>query len=175
MSILIVVVVLVTVAVILYLLLHWHKQKQNRRRVHQLLYRFSQLGSKNNLVFSSQELLKESIIGVDGLHRKLLILETSDGECNNFVIDLSEVSTCRVKTLYKVFHINPIHRNAKQHVEKIVLLFEGQHEATPLEVSFYRDKKNSVRQLPELEQKARDWEVMLSKMLQGPSEKKHMG
>ena len=52
-------------------------RKSERKRRESLLKHFSEAGSKRGLSFSAQEELKNKIIGLDGLQRKLLVYEFS--------------------------------------------------------------------------------------------------
>jgi hypothetical protein len=145
-------------------------KRQRRKSISQLLHHFSELGSKNNLTFSSQELLPDCIIGVDGVHRKLLILEKRDGGYTDFVIDLNEVKSCHIKKYYDPIPIGALKaKMEEQCLNKVVLLFDNiNHNSLPLVVKFYDQAQTSIYQLAELEQKAKDWEVMLTKMLHAP-------
>ena len=56
------------------LLLLFDKQ-QKRREKKQLLQRFHQAGQEAHLTFSCQELLRNQLFGLDGVHRKMLLIE----------------------------------------------------------------------------------------------------
>src|SRR5690348_8572319 len=91
-------IILVGAVVAICLLLVWLDKKQKRKAMHQLLQTFSRTGSNHNLWFSSQEVLKDRAIGLDGIHRKILVLKRIDNlSFESFVIDLNEVKSCSVK------------------------------------------------------------------------------
>ena len=78
MSTIIVAASLVSVIIFISLILVSINNKQRQKRVTELLDHFSKLGTENNLSFSSQEILENCIIGLDGIQRKLLILKKID-------------------------------------------------------------------------------------------------
>ena len=142
----------------------FHQQK--RKRMHALFHRFSESGSKNSLTFSGQEVLSDCILGLDGMHRKLLILKVQEGAVKDTVIDLAEVKTCSVKKQYGTINIDGLkHRKLDQYLQWMGLRFEFHKGRPAIEVPFYRHPTHSLYQLQSLEQKARFWETMLSKML----------
>src|SRR5688500_14497005 len=82
------------------LLARYHRLRRNKRKG--LLRRLSRLGSQHALRFSSQERLKQCLIGLDGIGRRLLVLR-HDAVGNMLhwqVIDLQDVSRCSVQTQY---------------------------------------------------------------------------
>lgn len=134
-----------------------------------LLY-MSQLGSRYNLSFSSQEVLKDAIMGVDGVKRKLLILRGSrDTELQISLIDLNLLQSCSVKTYYGRIGVGGLkNRRLKSYVERICLHFEFENESQPLEIPFFQDREQEKDELEALEQKAFYWKTILSKMIIRP-------
>lgn len=147
--------------------------KQKRIAVNDLLQRFSQLGTNHNLSFSSQEVLKDGVIGLDGMHRKLAVLQkrNEDGYHSN-VINLGEIKTCSVKKQYGTIGSGDLQtKKPEQYLEKIVLHFEFNNGSEPVEVMFYNHIDHVIYQIAELENKAKHWEAILSKM-QAPVKKR---
>lgn len=136
----------------------------------QLLHRFSQFGSLKNLSFSSQEVLKDTVLGIDGLQRKLLIVNRLDETVyTHTVVDLAKVKACSVKKLYSAIKAGDLsNHKLDHHLQSIVLSFEMTTVETAVEVCFYRHIHDSVYSAKELEGKAKDWETILSKMLRSP-------
>ncbi len=133
--------------------------------MNQLLNHFSELGSEYKLNFSSQAILKDCVIGLDGVHRKLLIL-SSDNPFNYELIDLNDVKYCSVKKIYGTINVGALKdKKLDQYLQKIILCFEFKTQRQPIEVAFYGHIDNHIYQAAELEQKAKDWESFLSKML----------
>src|SRR6478735_3358411 len=81
-----------------FLLARYHQQLR-RKITARLLKGFSQLGSAHDINFSSQDRLGNCIIGLDGIHCRLLVMEHDDaGKIKQSrVIDLAEVSACRCR------------------------------------------------------------------------------
>lgn len=152
-----------SVAAICFLLIHIHN-KHNREAMNNLLKHFSNLGTENNLIFSSQEILKHSMLGLDGVRRKILVVTREDNFYGSFIIDLEQVRNCSVKKIYGTIKAGDL-KNQKldQYLEKIVLHFDLQNKSS-VEIVFYKHLDNHMYEALELEQKAKHWEAILSKM-----------
>lgn len=170
MSTLIVAIIIVASVAGICLLLVWINNKHKRETMNELLHHFSEAGTKNNLTFSSQEFLPDRILGLDGIHRKLLIVNRKNtNELVADVINLDEVKSCRVKKYYTAIPAGSLKsKRLEQLLESVVLYFELDNNKPPIEIAFYRQLDHHVYQLKELEQKAKDWETILSKMLVAP-------
>jgi len=141
--------------------------------MNQLLKRFRATGEKNNLSFSSQELLTDSILGLDGVGRKILILnKNQNGELEDVVINLDEIKNCSVRKIYGSIRVGELKkRKLNEYLDRIVLHFEFANNKPPVEICFYKHVDHSIYNLSELEQKARHWELIINKMLKSKSEK----
>jgi hypothetical protein len=127
---------------------------------------FSELGLLNNLTFSSQEILKDAAIGLDGRHRKLLVLNRdSAASFRNQLVHLAEVKTCAVKKHYAGSAAALKKSSEDRYLEKVALQFAFKNNREPVEVIFYHHINCGVYEINEMNEKARHWEVILSKML----------
>jgi hypothetical protein len=167
MSLVGVTVMLSAAALLCCLLLIAIEKRKKQKKMKRLLDYFSRLGSKYNLTFSSQEVLRSCIIGLDGVQRKLLILSgINNGPLSEYVIDLNDVSNCSVKKEYGRIQVNGLRkRKLEQYLERMTLNFKFLIEKQPAGIPFYRQTENSVSELADLEDKAERWKVILSKML----------
>jgi hypothetical protein len=138
--------------------------KQNRETMNSLLKHFSNLGTGNDLNFSSREILKDCMFGIDRIRRKILVVTREDNFFGSFIIDLNQVENCIVKKIYKSIKSgNPKNQKIEQYLEKIVLHFELSSRSS-VEVVFYKHFDNHVYEAAELEEKAKHWESLFSKM-----------
>jgi len=146
-----------------------HKQRESK----ELRKQFRHLGSCYQLVFSSEELLNKCMIGLDGQHRKLLYLkQVGSNKFQWHVISLDEVQNCVVKKTYRSIDAEELKRRSIAHyLEKVVLQFNFKSRTGSVDVPFYIYMSDSVRLVHERENKARDWEAILSKMLKSPEKK----
>ncbi|MGH2649344.1 MAG: hypothetical protein ACRDE8_17320, partial [Ginsengibacter sp.] len=71
--------------------------KTERNRKENLFLHLSKEGAENDLVFCSQEMLPHKVIGIDGIHRKIMILEEANNKYNSSILSLDEVQSCRLK------------------------------------------------------------------------------
>lgn len=154
-----------------YVLLRIFKLEK-RKRMNHLLHRFSELGSGNNLTFSSQEILHDCIIGLDGVNRKILVAQSVDGIITHTeLIDLFTVKTCSVIRQYGSIKSGELRANKLEtYLERLVLHFERDNEPA-IEIPFYHYRKNGLHEIQKLEKKARHWELLLSKMIHVPARK----
>jgi len=154
-------------AFLCYGLLTAIRNRQKRRKMKRLLDYFSRLGTKYDLTFSSQEVLRNCIIGLDGVQRKLLVLNgTSSGTLTEYVIDLNQVSNCSVKKQYGGIHVNGLRkRKLEQYLERMTLHFRFLMEKQPADIPFFKQAENNISELRKLEDKAERWKVILSKLL----------
>jgi hypothetical protein len=146
--------------------------KEKRKRMNHLLHRFSELGSGNNLTFSSQEILHDCIIGLDGVNRKILVAQSVEGIITRTeLIDLFDVKTCSVIRQYGSIKGGELRaKKLDTYLEKILLHFNRDNQP-PVEVLFYHYRKNGLHEIEKLAKKARHWELLLSKMIHVPARK----
>lgn len=157
-------VVLLSVAACGLVLLVFLRQQKRRRAA--LLATISKLGSRNDLSFTGQEVLSDSVIGFDGLKKKLLVLENNQQVYRWYTINLEEVSSCSVQKTYRVpAHSSSSHPAISGYVDRVELLFHCTGRQTPLAVPFYSAECNEAVELPSLEARARNWQRFLSKLL----------
>jgi hypothetical protein len=151
---------LISICLILIIVHNRHK----RRVMNDLLKFFSQAGIENKLSFSGQEVLHNCVLGFDGIQRQVLIVVKENNGYSSDIIDMKEVTNCTVKKVYGTVRGNDAKGNkAEQYLEKIVLHFDIE-DKPPVEIAFYRNFENHIYETLELEQKARHWESILSKM-----------
>ena len=148
-------------------------KKEKRKRMNHLLHRFSELGSAYNLTFSSQEILHDCIIGLDGVHRKILVTKSIEEIITHTeLIDLSEVKSCSVIKHYGNIKGGELRaKKLETYLELIALHFERTNNQPSIEIPFYQHRKNSIYELEKREKKARHWEMLLSKMIHVPVKK----
>ena len=164
MSTLLVAAILVGSVAAICLLLIINHNKHKRETMNKILRHFSQIGTENNLSFSSQEMLNDSLLGLDGMKRKILVVKKVNDNYESMVIDLRDVKSCSVKKKYGTIKADDLKNNKlEKYLEEIVLHFDLNNKPSA-EISFYNDVENNVYQTMELEQKARHWEAILSKM-----------
>lgn len=158
------IVVLLSVSGCGLVLLRFLRQQKQRRIA--LLATISKLGSRNDLSFTGQEVLSGSVMGFDGIKKKLLVLESAQSVYRWYTINLEEVSTC---TVQKTYRIPAIHSTAAPaisgYVERIELVFHCSDGKDPLAVPFYSAECNEAVELPALEARAHNWQRFLTKLL----------
>ena len=140
-----------------------------RKSVKERLFRqLSKEGSANNLVFCSQEMLSNKVMGVDGIHRKLMILEKVGRKYQSGIISLDAMQSCDLKKSYG----SKVNENAgdvqiERALSKIELQLGARNDGRPASITFYDHLLNSRREVVLMKAKAEYWSVMFSKMLVG--------
>lgn len=126
----------------------------------------SDLGSKYNLTFSSHEIFGSKIIVLDGVKRKLLILEENHEMNQVNLIALEEVSSISVKRIYNSIMPGELRkRKVSEFLKTILLQFDFEDARETFIVPFYENKKDNINDLPDLERKVKKWQLILSKMI----------
>ncbi len=139
-----------------------HAKREKEKFCKQL----SKEGSANGLIFCSQEILQNTVIGFDGIHRKIMILEKNKNTYHTSIISLDEVQHCQLVTPEEAF--NPAECNnlsSKIKNGALELRFEFTNPQRSASISFTNGLINSKRELALLRAKAEYWCVMFSKML----------
>jgi hypothetical protein len=165
--------VLIAVTLFIGLLIVLLKGKHMRNLSTELLSLFSKMGTEYNISFSSQEILNDCIIGLDGINRKLLVLKTNSSSYYDwFIIDLDEVQNCALQKTYKSIKAGELKkRSMEEYLEKINLRIDFQDHKSSVEICFYDQTYNKGYKVAELDRKAKNWEIMLSKMLKNKLKK----
>jgi hypothetical protein len=165
MSTLIVAAILIVSTVLISLIFISINNKNERKRNEKLLTLFSEAGSTHGLSFSSQEVLRNKIIGLDGLKRALLVFEFALVE-SVIYINMAEIKNCTVTKEYESVNIGTEKKNnIEKRLTSIGIRFDFMNGAKPVSISFYESDFNSVYETAELEAKAKDWVAVLSKMI----------
>ena len=136
----------------------------------------TQLGSTYNVTFSRQEILKDFMLGLDDKKKKLLIVSgIIEGRLHHDITDLNEISSCSVKKHYGRINVNGLkNRELNHYLEKVVLQIEFHSNKQPVDILIYQRKDNDIRELPELELKAKKWMELLSKISTNSLKKKNL-
>ena len=139
---------------------HLKKKKQK------LLFCLSELRSQHGLSFTSQEELLNKAIGLDGLQSKLLIVDENNAGYDWNIIDLEEVESCSVKKVYDSIDAGGLKTKwVEEYLRTIVLQFNFNNYKPSFDLIFYESTVNNIYEMSELENKARQWQAMLSKMI----------
>jgi hypothetical protein len=144
---------------------YMHNQQLKKKR-QALLFCLSKLAAQHGLSFTSQEELLNKTIGLDGLQRKLLIVEKNNARYDCNVIDLEEVENCLVKKVYNSIDAGGLKaKRVEECLKTIVLQFNFNNDKPSSDLIFYENTVNSIYEMFELENKAKKWQIMLSKMI----------
>lgn len=137
----------------------------DKRKKVKLFRQLSKEGVMNGLTFCSQEILEDKVIGVDGIHRKILILEQKKKAYTTSIISLDEVHHCQLVTNEDLS--DPANTSFGQQIKAgaLELRFEFNTSHQAASILFTNGLTNSKRELALLKAKAEYWSVMFSKML----------
>jgi hypothetical protein len=139
--------------------------KNARESKKTLLKRLGKFGSEHGLSFSSREILKNKIIGLDGLNQTLLIFEFENAD-NVICINMQEVKNCTVEKKYDSIVIgNERKAKLEPHLRSIGINFSFKNSREPFSLSIYDSRINSIYEMQELEAKAKDWEKTFARMI----------
>ena len=132
-----------------------------------LLSQHEKLGHRYNLVFYTCDILPQHVIGLDVIMQKILILETASESIDWTLINLRDVQSCSLKTMYTApREITLRAGNSVDHVEHIVLVFNFKREQKTVLLPFYEANKSLKNELPMLYEKAGKWVRMIREMIE---------
>jgi ribosomal protein S24E len=159
--------VLAIVAVTFFLVTLEKKNKQKlQNEMAEILSDFS---IKYELSISRQEYLRNMIIGLDGINKKILVVfATKNNLFRHLLIDLCQVKNCQVKNYYSAANLG--HSKEPKpavYLERMVLEFEYNNKYPNEEIAFYDHIYNNSNQLAELEEKAKHWRTLANKLIGG--------
>lgn len=159
-------IIVVLLVVLIKALIYFHN-KQKLKVANEFQEHYKQVLATNNLSFTTPELLKDSIIGLDEIHRKLLILKLADDDTyNSQVIDLEMVKKCTVRKRKNIIYGNGYEKNKIDgFVDEVVLELEFLDKKNSVEIIFYKHIINNIAEMHALEEKARKWEDIISGIL----------
>lgn len=166
MSTIIVAIILIAVIAIFCLLLAANERRKTNENINQLLISFSQLAIRHNLFISKQEIINDSIIGLDAVNRKLIVVyKTDDNNYDEVIINMEEIKQVTVESVTAIMDAGHSKKaRADQFLEKIVLRFLFNSGKAAYDFPFFT-YKDSIYQLQELQQKAKQWEASFKPLL----------
>lgn len=159
------IVTILTACFLLKSVLSFYANHDKREKEH-LLKKLYREGVSNDLIFCSQEILQNKVIGIDGIHRKIMILEKTKNNYHCSTISLDEVHDCQVIT--KPGFVNKDNHKKWENDHDgttLELLFEFNNKSQPASIVFCNDLIRSTKEFIFLKAKAEYWRVMLSKMV----------
>ena len=131
-------------------------------------FQLNKLGSRLKLSFSSCATLGNKIIGLDVVKKKLVIAEKINGLFRPFFIDLNKVSIISIQKIYNSIKAGDLKtRRIEEFVQSIRIQLKFGNGDNTIILPFYERTRDDLKNLQWLERKARNWQMMLSKMLRG--------
>lgn len=127
----------------------------------------NKIGEENNLSFSRCEVMKRLALGLDEEQRKLSIVQkTPDGLYDWRIINLDNINTHFVKKTYASINAHDLKRGIlEEYLETVTLYIELSNSKQPIEIVFYNHNDHNIFELSELEQIAKEWEIIISRSL----------
>ena len=140
----------------------------SRKKKVKLLKHLSHAGAANNLIFCSQEIFQDRVIGIAGIHRKIMVIEKSNRDFFSSIISLDEVNDCQLITKCESQKTES-HNNMSGEIETatVEIRFEFNNHSKPAFIKFGDGLIYSRKEMEFLRAKAQFWCIMFSKMLNG--------
>jgi len=144
--------------------------KNNNTRYGDKFLQLSELGSKFNLTFSSHLALGNRIIALDGLRKKLMVVEMNNAVSRPYIVELDRVKAISLKKTYSSIKPGELDkRGLREFLESVYLQFEYMNEDKTIVLPFYEREKDRYQDLSRLERNAGNWQMILSKMANTPT------
>src|SRR6185503_2215732 len=139
--------------------------KNNNTRPRDKYIQLSELGSKFNLAFSSHVALGNRIIALDGLRKKLLVVEMKNAVSRPYIVELDQVKTISLKKTYSSIKPGELdQKGLREFLQSVYLQFEYSHEDNTIVLPFYERETDKFQDLSRLERNAANWQMILSKI-----------
>lgn len=130
-----------------------------------LVRKLCQQGADQNLIFCSQEIFENKVMGFDGIHRKIMILEKIKNIYHTSTISLDDVHDCRLITKHDSTTEQNDSANDGTQDDTLELFFEFNNDSEPALITFWNSLINSKNDFAFLKAKAECWCTIFSKML----------
>lgn len=132
----------------------------------------SELGSKLNLSFSSHLVAGKKFIALDGIKKILLVFEENYDLNQPYIIELARVRAISLKQRYgKIAPGKLQYKPLGKFLKTIDLRFEYANQDKAVVLSFYDSERDDFRDLPRISRNAKNWQMILSKMLMPQKDK----
>jgi hypothetical protein len=105
------------------------------------------------------------VLGIDGIHRKLMMIREVEGVTNFNIIDLDKITACYVHKEYQSIRAGALQNGSPNQYIRSVTLDLRIAGGTTVSLPFYEKDKDKPDEIHICEARARDWESMLNKML----------
>jgi len=129
-------------------------------------FQLNKLGSRLKLSFSSCATLGNKIIGLDVVKKKLVIAEKINGLFRPFFIDLNKVSIISIQKIYSSIKAGDLKkRRVEEFLQSICIQLKFGNGDNTIILPFYERTIDDINKLRWIEGQARNWQMMLSKML----------
>jgi hypothetical protein len=96
-----------------------------------------------------------------------VIKKIGNDKYDSQLIDLKEVKSCHKKVYKSVIVGDSKRSRTENRIEKIVLEFEYLDARTPAQITFFEPLNNHMLTMFEIDEKAKKWERIISKLLSG--------
>jgi hypothetical protein len=127
---------------------------------------FKGLAKRCKICFSKHDEFGSKFIGLDVLKRKLFYVEQNHEKPTCIVIDVSEVEKCILKKQYESIDAGGLKkRKLHDYLATIFLQLSFKHQSKLVHLPFFEKNKDKNLDVEELEKKAKEWEIAVSKLL----------
>ncbi len=140
--------------------------KHNNTRFGDKYLQLSELGSEFNLSFSSHLALRNRLIALDGLRKKLLVAEIKNDVSQPYIVELDQVKSISIRKTYTGIKAGELNKKGLgPFLETVYLQFEYSNEDKTVVLPFYERDTDRLHDLSRLERNARNWQMILSKLV----------
>jgi hypothetical protein len=127
---------------------------------------FKEVAKRCRICFNKQDVLGSKFIGLDILKRKLLYLEQNHKKPTCIVIDVSQLEKCVLKKQYESIEADGLKkRKLHDYLATIFLQLSFKHHSKLVHLPLFEKNKDKNMDLEQLEEKAKEWEKAVSKLL----------
>lgn len=166
MSTLIVSLVIIGGVILLIMAFVFINKRNRKAREQNFINLFNKTGEENGLSFSSQEVFRNKVIGLDGIRRKFVVV--NENEISR-IISLDDVRKCSMQKHIETYtRADEKSSGYEMFVKSIFLQFDFKDKRPAETIIFYDNLLQPHIEEKLMEAKAKDWEIILSKMIIDP-------
>ena len=96
----------------------------------------------------------------------MILKKNDEDKYNSLILDLNHVKSCSKKKIYRSVNVGTGKKEKfENQIHKIVLAFDFIDNRPPIHISFFDPVTNHIFAMQELEQRANNWEIILTKLV----------
>lgn len=130
------------------------------------LLNLAEIAKTRSLHFSTEDEVGTNVIALDAIKRKLLYLKKAPNISSCLIIDLNKIASCSIRKQYNSINAGDLNtKKLQDFLKNIFINLSFKNGSATLSLPFYDPQKDKACDVEQLEEKAKKWETIVSKLL----------